>query len=505
MSVSRPSSPAKIAHHALRRARRITSLVYWRAHRIAFFIFWRAHRIAFFIYWRAHHFVFLAYWRARSAPRQAYWAWRRVRSGASERFFKALGPVGRLYMERRRLRTHWTGRVLRRVGTYKPLKHATASAHAVRVTQIAPSECVTYKAPNVFGPLPQGWEDPWADIRVTFPGLQAMEWREAVVLGRSDSVYVRGYAISNDHLNIDTERTYDEVHGFALLLGEEQILRRFADQPSGQLDNAIVIVGGPTANWAHWTTEYLPKLALVDLVPAYREWPLVVDANLHRNILDSLMLVGAGKRNIVVLAEGALLTLKRAVTVTSPGYTAYEYRYDRERELPGFEREHTVFSPFALDLVRSRAWGKVGAVPARERLIYITRPKGSARPFVGCEAVEAYFASEGFEIVDTGGMSVIEQVALFSRARCIVGQSGAGMTNLVFAPPGCSVIVLAANSPHSIFHYFANMGAAAGHRVHYCYGESIYTDGGHPGHAGFSVNITDVQQAWSITKAETLG
>ncbi len=256
-----------------------------------------------------------------------------------------------------------------------------------------------------------------------------MEWREVVVLGRSDSVYVRGYAISNDHLNIDTERTYDEVHGFALLLGEKQILRRFADQPSpARLDNAIVIVGGPTANWAHWTTEYLPKLALIDLVPAYREWPLVVDANLHQNILDSLMLIGASKRDIVLLAEGALLTLKRAVTVTSPGYTAYEYRYDKECELPGVRHEHTVFSPFALDLVRSSAWDEVRVRRLHSNASFTSLGQGQCPSVRWLRGGRGLFCVRRIEIVDTGGMSVTEQVALFSRARCIVGRSSAGMT-----------------------------------------------------------------------------
>ncbi|HYE38901.1 MAG TPA: hypothetical protein VEB23_03165, partial [Ramlibacter sp.] len=81
-------------------------------------------------------------------------------------------------------------------------------------------------------------------------------------------------------------------------------------------------------------------------------------------------------------------------------------------------------------------------------------------------------------------------------ARCIAGPSGAGLANLVFAPPGCRVLVFTSNSPHSIFHYFANMGAAAGHAVYYCYGESIYEPGGHPGHAGFSVPLEDARRMW---------
>ncbi|RYF15920.1 MAG: glycosyltransferase family 61 protein [Comamonadaceae bacterium] len=394
----------------------------------------------------------------------------------------------------RRLWAAITRTNLARMGTFIPVRHAEASDLAHGTIPLVPAQEVVFPAPKVFGPPPPGWPAPWPDLRVPMAPITAAEWRDATVVGKFDTVLVGTRCIVGDLWQRDTERTFDEVRDYAHV-GLEKITYFRRRGPQLSLERAIVVVGGPTGNWAHWTTEYLPKVALIDAIEQYRDWPLVIDEGLHPNIVASLELV-ARKRELVRLPEGVPMRLHEAVTVGSPGYTAYEYRYDWHNGPPGFKREHTVFSPAALDLVRRRAWQSAAAAPARQRLIYITRPKGSMRPFVGGEEVERFFAAIGFEILDTGSMTAAEQVRLFSQARCIVGQSGAGITNLVFAPPGCRVIVFAANSPHSIFHYFANMGAAAGHRVYYCFGESIYEPGGHPGHAGFTIELEDAKRAW---------
>ena len=56
--------------------------------------------------------------------------------------------------------------------------------------------------------------------------------------------------------------------------------------------------------------------------------------------------------------------------------------------------------------------------------------------------VEALFASRGFEIVSMGECPLHEQVRLFSSARVVAGVSGAGLADILFAPPGAHVITL---------------------------------------------------------------
>ena len=80
-------------------------------------------------------------------------------------------------------------------------------------------------------------------------------------------------------------------------------------------------------------------------------------------------------------------------------------------------------------------------VPTRR--IYVTR--GSARNtrrVVNERQVTDLLRRWGFLIVDPGGMTVQEQIDVFASADVIVGPHGAGLTNLVFAPPGVRVLEL---------------------------------------------------------------
>lgn len=76
----------------------------------------------------------------------------------------------------------------------------------------------------------------------------------------------------------------------------------------------------------------------------------------------------------------------------------------------------------------------------RPERIYISR-RGTAsfRTLLNESEIETAAERVGFKIVRTENLSLDEQVAMFSQARVVLGPHGAGMTNTVFAPPGCLV------------------------------------------------------------------
>jgi capsular polysaccharide biosynthesis protein len=59
------------------------------------------------------------------------------------------------------------------------------------------------------------------------------------------------------------------------------------------------------------------------------------------------------------------------------------------------------------------------------------------------DALRDFLQREGFTVVIPGELPFADQVKLFAQAGVIVGIHGAGLTNLLWAPPGCTVIELA--------------------------------------------------------------
>jgi hypothetical protein len=99
----------------------------------------------------------------------------------------------------------------------------------------------------------------------------------------------------------------------------------------------------------------------------------------------------------------------------------------------------------ALLQTRRRLLERADAPAARpSRRIYVSRRDAKPhRRWVDNEPdVEALFASRGFEILSMRECPLQEQVRLFASARVVAGASGAGLADIVFAPPGAHVITL---------------------------------------------------------------
>ncbi len=75
-----------------------------------------------------------------------------------------------------------------------------------------------------------------------------------------------------------------------------------------------------------------------------------------------------------------------------------------------------------------------------KRRLYVSRRGHPMRVMVNEAALEAALVRRGFHIVRPECMSVADQIGLFAEADVIVGPSGAGLTNAVFAAPGCKVV-----------------------------------------------------------------
>lgn len=78
----------------------------------------------------------------------------------------------------------------------------------------------------------------------------------------------------------------------------------------------------------------------------------------------------------------------------------------------------------------------------QDRRIYITRRKAAKRRIINEEEISKILSRFGFETIDTGWLSLRNQVQLCSSARCIVSNHGAGLTNMLFMPKGRNVLEL---------------------------------------------------------------
>jgi capsular polysaccharide biosynthesis protein len=177
-------------------------------------------------------------------------------------------------------------------------------------------------------------------------------------------------------------------------------------------------------NFGHWLLDCVPQVqALLMVEPDAR---CLLPEPLKPFHLATLALTGMRDDQIVPW-NGAAVTCGRALVLQHDG------RSGGGRPL----------SP--LLALRRRV---AGSRPKGSRRIYVARRDARAsRTWVTNEAdVETLFRRRGFEVIVMGDLGLDEQVRIFQDAAIVAGVSGAGLSDIVFSPPGTHVIVLTSDS-----------------------------------------------------------
>jgi len=186
-------------------------------------------------------------------------------------------------------------------------------------------------------------------------------------------------------------------------------------------------------NYGHWLIDTLPRLALLD--DAAERSVVVVNRpaseQMHRVVLDSLALAGfSGDQVMAVDGE--------------------PHRFDRITVLGEVTQHPVRKSPLAI-----RYLEELGSQvePAGKDRIYVSRNRGGRRRLVNEDEVLDVLAKYDYTVVHPEDCTFAEQVALFRSATHVVGNLGAGLSNLAFSPAGVTVLALATERMNHDFFY----------------------------------------------------
>ncbi|GIX29063.1 MAG: hypothetical protein KatS3mg123_2944 [Burkholderiales bacterium] len=286
------------------------------------------------------------------------------------------------------------------------------------------------------------------------------------------------------------------MHGLVSIETKNGVLKRYVKGcESAEVEGAIPLLGWPAANYVHWLTEYLPKLALVDEIPELADLPLVVDANLHPNILESLRLCNVHNRMLITLSPGEVLRLKRAIFITPTAYAPFDYRFAAEVERTGITPDWAMFVPYAIHALRTKLLSSLteGADTGARRLFL--RRNSHFRQMKNAEKVENLLHACGFQVVEPERLSFAEQMKLVGTAEIIVAQAGAALGNMLFAPEGCRIIILSTWSPYNNYYYFSNLASILQQRCAYVLCDaSEQVSNIHPAHRSPVVDIQILEE-----------
>ena len=184
---------------------------------------------------------------------------------------------------------------------------------------------------------------------------------------------------------------------------------------------SVFLPWGAGFNYGHFVLDALPSLlaleeagltaALAPIAPPLKRW--------QRELIALLLGREGGVREVAAAA----VRLDQAVYATS--------------------MDHFLHAPNALmTRVRERLTARAGPSPLRAERVYLSR-RSHAHPMrilLNELELERALAARGFAILRAERLRPAEQIALCRQAKVVVGPTGAGMANALFAGPGALVV-----------------------------------------------------------------
>ena len=187
----------------------------------------------------------------------------------------------------------------------------------------------------------------------------------------------------------------------------------------------------------HWFIDCLPRIWMFKNQSPWakpEKWLIgPMDRAFH---LPSLELFDIDQKDCIWFQGDTVAAFDKLVT------PAFTFEEPLKTMRPGFQSGtfHKGWSaPYVTDL-RDRAMTRYGLKQQSDLLIYITRKDAGHRQIRNEAALLDLLDAHGFLRVVAGELSFQQQVELFSRARGIVAVHGAGLTNMLWAAPGCTIL-----------------------------------------------------------------
>lgn len=293
-----------------------------------------------------------------------------------------------------------------------------------------------------------------------FPPIYVAPLNDAIIYGGTNLVFVNDQVIAHDLYDFERDYTSEELHGRHAINVKKHKLRLLrSDNMAERISTGASFIDACAPNYAHWLTEVLPRIAAFCSLKQFSDVPIIVNEGLHKNIMESLMLVVDSGRAVITVPIGRAMHVDTLYVTSACGYTPFEHR-----NIKGKGVSHGLFSPLAIEMMKSH----VPSTPDADypKKIYLRRTS-QARQITNIDALEKIIFQNGYVAVEPEKLSFLQQVALFRNAEHIIGAGGAAFSNMIFASPNVSVTILIGRHSHICYWYWQNIACASNKQVNY--------------------------------------
>lgn len=330
------------------------------------------------------------------------------------------------------------------------------------------------------------------DDGYVFPESFVTRVKNAMVYGGTNLVLIDDNILYHDLYHFNQDYTSEELHGRLLIKVDSHCARWLVnDENPVPLDIAASFVDSCASNYAHWVTEVLPRICLFCTDERFTNIPIIINAGLHDNLMESLFLL-CGDRKIFTLPIGRAVSVKELYLMSPTGYIPFEKRPSKRIKQASSQG---LFSPYALKALRERLNEQLlignENLSVYPKKIYLRR-KSKTRQLLNEAEIEAILINRGFSIIATEHLHFEEQLKLFQNAEIIIGPTGAACANIIFCNPLANIAILMGIHKNMPYKYWLNMSnAVGGQNISYILG-NIVQNKELDFHGDYQIDINDL-------------
>lgn len=286
--------------------------------------------------------------------------------------------------------------------------------------------------------------------RFRVPSVYIAEMSDVAVHGGTGLI-ITGCQALTDVCDNDKENRIQYAYG-PIRIGSKKAFYVEVSDDEEEIDTAISLCGLASSNYFHLTFEILSRYGYIREVYGDNSVTVLLDQDAARfpQFVDLIHAV-LEDASIKFVPEYSLIRCNKLIYASMNTWMPLNIRKKND-----FRISDNVIASSAIENIR-RVTDKY-RLERTDRKVFISRKNSSLSRILNEKEVEKLFIQAGYESVSVEELTYREQVELFSSAACVVGATGAALTNLVYCNPGAVIgCIFARSSNFCIYSSIAHM------------------------------------------------
>lgn len=272
------------------------------------------------------------------------------------------------------------------------------------------------------------------------PAIYVAELKNVTVIGSSALMVAKDKALTDVCKN-DPDGRVLYTAGTILKANKNNFYVEASQDITEQKGLCVNLCGLAASNYFHLTFEILSRFEYLKFLLKDRQYVVLLDDDARKfKQYEDLILQILGTSEIRYVKRGQRIHCEHIIYPSMNIWMPFNVRKKED-----FRITDNLISQSAVMNIRNVVLdNEIRTNTTNEKIkIFISRKKTAWSRIINEAEVAKLFIEAGYKIVCTEDLSFREQVELFSSADCIVGASGAALTNVVYSRPntilGCII------------------------------------------------------------------